>query len=440
MSTLLVEADPVVRDALRQHLRANDHDVVTAGSGEAALCLVRDRAADFDLVILDLDLTDRDGYSVCRRISAVLPDVPIVTCSANPDEATVVAAFEAGAVDFVAKPFRPGELVVRTRSALRLREERRRRREHERRLVVWARQLEKSNRDLESTVCIDQLTGIANRRHFDNLLRAEWRRATRDHTELSLVLLDLDDFHAFNDRYGHVGGDACLARIAKALAHCLRRASDVLARYGGEELVAILPETDAVGACVVAERLRLCVEELAIPHAGSRCGSVVTLSAGVATLRPTANATPESLVSNADAALFRAKHDGRNRCRADAVQAEDVVVSRLPWPACPVEVAAPILVQRVPKLLDALRREVDPARQALRAGEFARLTSVGQQVRRTSTQLGFDQLVDIGGQLATAADREDQPAATAALDELAWYLQHVQVVYRRPAQERCDRW
>jgi diguanylate cyclase (GGDEF)-like protein len=424
--------DPEESAAVRDHLIASGcDDLVTASCGEAALCLARERAAGLDLVILDLDLPDVDGLAACRRIAAVLPGVPIIACSSRDDEPTIVGAFAAGAHDFVAKPFRFAELAVRVRAALRLREERCKRAQHEQRLVLWARQLEKTKRELESTVCIDQLTGIANRRHFDNLLRSEWRRAARDGTELSIVLFDLDDFHAFNDRYGHVGGDACLARVAQAMAYSLRRASDVLARYGGEELVAILPETDAVGACVVAERLRARVEQLQLPHAGSRCASVVTLSAGVASLRPAAGVAPDALVAAADVALYRAKRDGRNRCRADGVAAEGIVVSRMPWPICPVVIADPFLAQRVPKFLDALRINIEPVVAAVRGGVLAPAISAGQDVRRTSEPLGFAALVELGTRIEDEARRGDRRAVVSTLGELAWYVEHVQVVYRR---------
>jgi diguanylate cyclase (GGDEF)-like protein len=237
-------------------------------------------------------------------------------------------AYDAGAHDFIAKPVRPLELTLRAKAALRLRAERVRRGEYEQRLVQWAHQLAKSKRDLESTVRVDPLTGVANRRHFDMLIRAEWRRAARDQTSLSVVFVDLDDFHAFNERYGHIGGDACLAKVADVLARSLRRASDVLARYGGEELVAILPDTDTNGACVVGERLRATIEELQIPHVGSRCSRVVTLSAGVATRLASMGSNPESLIAAADAALFRAKAEGRNCYRAETIDVTDAAIRR----------------------------------------------------------------------------------------------------------------
>lgn len=434
VKALLVDPDQEIAAAVRERLiEVGCCDVVVRDCAEDALCLARDRNQDFDLVYLDLDVIDIDGFAACRRLASLLADVPIIACSKRADEATVLEAFEAGAHDFVAKPFRLSELVARARSALRLREERRRRWHHERRLVNWAHQLEKSNRDLESTVCIDPLTGIANRRHFDTLLNAEWRRAARDGTELSLVIFDLDDFHAYNDQYGHVGGDGCLVRVAKAMAHSLRRASDVLARYGGEELVAVLPETDAAGACVVAERLRARVEELRIPHAASRTSSVVTFSAGVATRSPAAGLPPEMLITAADAALFRAKRNGRNCCRADGLESEQITVSRRPWPKCPVVVVDPVLAQRVPRFLDTIRADIAPAPVAAAAGDFARISTIGQHVKRGATPLGFEALAELGTRLEAAARSADRDATLIAFDELGWYVEHVQVVYRRAA-------
>ncbi len=333
----------------------------------------------------------------------------------------MLRAFDAGAHDVVTKPLRTGELAARIRGALRLR-----------RLLQRARRLAMSNRDLESTICNDPLTGIANRRHFENLLHTEWRRAAREGSPLSLAMFDLDDFHAFNAHYGHIGGDACLVHVAKAMAHGLRRASDLLSRYGGEEFVALLPDTGARGACVVAERLRARVEDLAIPHAGSRTSHAVTISVGVATCTPGTELdddATELLVAAADAALFRAKDDGRNCCRADGVTAEHVVITSKPWPTCPLVVLDPVFARRAPRMLDGLRADVTAALSRARAGHLPSGT-IAHATKRAAAQLGIDELGALGVKLLDAIAALDRNATTKHLDELAWYLGHVQVVYR----------
>ncbi len=174
------------------------------------------------------------------------------------------------------------------------------------------RETEAANARLNLLARQDGLTGIANRRHFDEMLETEHRRATRDRTHLALVMIDVDHFKAFNDRYGHPEGDRCLQSIAAVLETMLRRPADLAARYGGEELVLLLPGTDAVGAHVVATRVVERVRALQIPHAGSPLG-VVTISAGVQAIIPDPEQPArESLLNAADRALYAAKCGGRS--------------------------------------------------------------------------------------------------------------------------------
>jgi diguanylate cyclase (GGDEF)-like protein len=173
-------------------------------------------------------------------------------------------------------------------------------------------QLEEANTKLQLLSEVDPLTGIANRRRFEETLAREWRRATRDELSLSLVMIDIDAFKAFNDAHGHQVGDQCLRRVATEIREALTRPGDLVARYGGEEFAAILPSTPARGAHAVAEMLRSRVESLATPHSGATSG-VVTISLGVATASPGAASSPETLVAAADEALYRAKRAGKNR-------------------------------------------------------------------------------------------------------------------------------
>ncbi|MBO9540501.1 GGDEF domain-containing protein [bacterium] len=159
----------------------------------------------------------------------------------------------------------------------------------------------------------DGLTGIPNRRIFDEVLVREWERCGRQATPLSLVMLDIDYFKVFNDTYGHQAGDDCLRQVAKALAGQVNRPGELVARYGGEEFSIILSDTDALGAEQIAERVRSQVEALAIPHAGSKAAPCVTMSLGVATLVPRPEDAADRMVALADHALYQAKQEGRNR-------------------------------------------------------------------------------------------------------------------------------
>lgn len=158
----------------------------------------------------------------------------------------------------------------------------------------------------------DQLTGLANRRHFDETLAGEWQRALRQRGEVALIIFDVDEFKRYNDHFGHPGGDACLRRLAAAARELVHRPSDLVVRMGGEEFAVLLPLTPAAGASAIAEMLRQAIENLRLPHAPDARHPVVTISAGVATLRPDSGLHYDELVKAADAALYAAKHAGRN--------------------------------------------------------------------------------------------------------------------------------
>lgn len=172
--------------------------------------------------------------------------------------------------------------------------------------------LRRANEQLEELSRTDPLTQLANRRHFDLYLEQIWYQAARDRQPLSLILFDVDYFKSFNDTYGHQAGDACLAQIAQA-AKQGQRSQDLVARYGGEEFALILPQTDAMGARTVASQLQQRIDQLAIPHAGSPVSNHLTISLGVSTLVPGPPYQLQDLILQADAALYAAKRQGRDR-------------------------------------------------------------------------------------------------------------------------------
>lgn len=171
----------------------------------------------------------------------------------------------------------------------------------------------KAEEQLKLIAFMDGLTGIANRRHFDNTLDLEWRRAMRSAKPLSLIIIDVDYFKNYNDVYGHLAGDSCLQKIAHTIRDSLRRAGNFVARYGGEEFIVILPDTNTEGAYLFAESLREKIENLNIEHKDSKADKNVTVSLGVSTTIPKKDSTQDELISLADKALYKAKQGGRNR-------------------------------------------------------------------------------------------------------------------------------
>jgi diguanylate cyclase (GGDEF)-like protein len=178
------------------------------------------------------------------------------------------------------------------------------------------KELEVANRQLEQLVSVDGLTGIENRRAFDELLSREWVGHARRSSPVALILCDIDFFKRYNDSYGHLEGDDALRKVAQCLSGVLHREVDTVFRYGGEEFAVVLPDTDQEGALKIAERLNNAVFSLHIPHDASSVSDRITLSCGVAAMMPTANLRPEDLIASADSALYEAKDAGRNRVKA----------------------------------------------------------------------------------------------------------------------------
>ncbi len=288
---LLVDDQPVNIQTLYQ-IFADDHEVFMATSGEQALALCRDKQPD--LVLLDVIMPGMDGLETCQRLKedADTADIPVifVTSQNSPEEET--HGLEVGAVDFISKPVNPAVVRARVKTQLTL----------------------KAQTDaLRMLASLDGLTGVPNRRIFDERLDAEWRACRRSGSPLSLLMVDVDHFKLYNDHYGHLDGDQCLKAIASALASSVERGRDMLARFGGEEFVCLLPDTDLEGAKHIAEKLRQAVEGLAIPHVESKTAATVTVSLGVATTAECDALEPPDLLKVADEQLYLAKQSGRNR-------------------------------------------------------------------------------------------------------------------------------
>ncbi|PIF29125.1 response regulator receiver modulated diguanylate cyclase [Acidovorax sp. 56] len=271
-----------------------------ATRGDEALKLMLESAPD--LVLLDAEMPGMSGYEVCEaiRADATLADIPVIFVTGHGETDAEVRGLEAGAVDFITKPVNEALLLARVRTQLRL----------------------KSMADeLRSMATTDGLTGLANRRHFDELMRREWQRCARTGSSIALLMADIDHFKRYNDSYGHPGGDACLQAVAKALTLVARRPADRVGRLGGEEFVVLLPDTDVAGGQEVAEHAVKLIQALALPHVASLTAEHVTISVGVAvcTGQDMARHDPQSLYSAADHALYAAKAQGRNRWAAEVM-------------------------------------------------------------------------------------------------------------------------
>jgi len=284
---LIVDDQPanvhVLADAL-----GSDFELLVAGSAARALEL----APSADLILLDVLMPELDGLEVCRRLKAneVTRRIPVIFVSALEQTEDQTQGFEAGAVDYIVKPINPAIVRARVRTHLEL----------------------KAARDLlERLATHDALTGIANRRRFDEALAEEWRRSMRTSHFLTLALADIDHFKAFNDRHGHVGGDTCLRMVAGALQRLSRRPGELVARYGGEEFAFLLPDVDLDGARLFVSRVLGAVAATSVE--GLAGSGTVGVSVGAVTVIPSPLNSLDDALRVADEGLYRAKKTGRHR-------------------------------------------------------------------------------------------------------------------------------
>nr|CRH04637.1 putative Response regulator receiver modulated diguanylate cyclase [Candidatus Magnetococcus massalia] len=290
---ILIVDDMVTNIKILKQAIDPKHQVFFATNGTDALQLSLEKGPD--LILLDVAMPDLDGFEVCKRLKAdpVTADIPVIFVTSMEAEEDELKGLRSGAVDFITKPVRSAVVAQRVDIHIKLR------------LL---------QRKLEALSYHDGLTGVANRRRFNELFKTEWARSIRSPAPISLIMVDVDHFKQFNDHYGHQAGDDCLRTVAHAMEQSLKRVTDLLARYGGEEFVVLMPGTDEEGAKQVGEALLKVVAELQIPHAYSSIAEqVVTISVGMVSCMPDKLMHRDSLNKAADDALYQAKQQGRNR-------------------------------------------------------------------------------------------------------------------------------
>jgi two-component system, cell cycle response regulator len=294
---LIVDDDPDVRMFVRAVLEADGHEVVEAGSGVEAIA--RLRAHRPALILLDVMMPAMDGFAVVEAIKHEPgPFTPVILLTALDDPGSRKKGIDAGADEILAKPVHPFELRLRCRAMLRIH--------------MLTEELHAANRRLRALARTDELTHVRNRRGLRSALLREFRRAERYGGALTVMAFDVDRFKGVNDKFGHPVGDRVLYAVAQALKRGVREV-DVVGRVGGEEFVVLAPETSGREAILLAERLRREVaQRIVTTPEGEQIQ--VTVSCGIATLSEVDARTPDDLIAVADAALYRAKERGRDRC------------------------------------------------------------------------------------------------------------------------------
>lgn len=313
LRVLLVDDQEIVAVAIRKMLEGQGMEFHYCN--DPAKAVKEANVFQPTVILQDLIMPDVDGYTLLRfyRKNPATSAIPVIVLSSKEDPKDKSQAFTNGANDYLVKLPDKIELVARVRAHSRSYLAQKERDEAYKELTRLKQKLEESNAVLQRLSVLDGLTGLANRRHFDEILQQEWKRAIRDESDISIILLDIDFFKRYNDNYGHQGGDDCLRAVSAALSKAIHRPGDFIARYGGEEFVAILPETSIDGAVKIAEMMRANVEAANIPHAFSGAADHVTISLGIASVIPKSEHAPQELIERADQALYKAKEQGRNR-------------------------------------------------------------------------------------------------------------------------------
>lgn len=289
---LIVDDDPACIEVLLQLLSYERVQLQASRDGASALSLARSWQPD--LILLDVEMPEVNGYDVCHLLKQdpATTGITVLFVTGMSDVQDETKGLQLGAVDYIVKPFEFSVLKARVRNHL---------------------ELHQKNQALVNEAMTDGLTGVPNRRCFETVLTQEWNRCARYGRPLSMMMIDIDCFKRYNDHFGHPQGDLCLQAVARMLQDGLRRASDLVARIGGEEFAVLLPEMEEADMLVLAEQLRRRVESEAIEHVPTLEPAVVTVSIGCCTVMPELGQGTQAMMLSADNNLYQAKSLGRNQ-------------------------------------------------------------------------------------------------------------------------------
>jgi diguanylate cyclase (GGDEF)-like protein len=296
--TILVIDDEHLYLELIADVLGDDYKILVADEGMTGMEIAAENLPQ--LILLDLMMPGIDGFEVyrCLKADPRTCEIPVIFITGMGDVATETKGLKMGAVDYINKPINPHLVKARVNTQINF----------------------KLMRDkLLMLAATDGLTGLANRFHFDGMLAYEYARHLRSGEELALIMLDIDNFKAFNDTYGHISGDECLREVAKAMTRTVSRTTDLVARYGGEEFAVLLPDTSLRGAVVIAERVRTCIGDLTLPQRETNAGHI-TASLGVVSGRFLTGSSIVDVLAEADIQLYTAKAGGRNRVSFRAIE------------------------------------------------------------------------------------------------------------------------
>lgn len=316
INILIVDDRPENLFVLESVLENMNCNIIRALSGNEALSLMLDYK--FALVLLDVQMPEMDGFETAElmRSSSRTRYIPIIFVTAiSKEQKCIFKGYEVGAVDYLFKPIEPVILQSKVRVFIELYNQKLLVEEQSRLLKLRVQELTELraiNNRLEDLSMKDSLTGISNRRHFDQYIKTSFKSCMRSGKPLSLIMIDIDHFKLYNDNYGHQKGDDCISRVAKTMLNAVKRPMDLVARYGGEEFAVVLNETDKDGAKIVAKEIRSDINGLSLPHEYSYIAPHITLSLGVATIIPSNSCSIKEFINRADKALYRAKQSGRN--------------------------------------------------------------------------------------------------------------------------------
>ena len=309
---LIADDDSVSSYMLAQVLHQYGYQTLVVGDGQAALSACQKELPD--IILMDAVMPVLDGFNCCRTLHAMYgSDCPptLMNTGLN-DTESVEKAYKVGAVDYVTKPFHWAVLRGRMRQTIKAHIAHQKLKQSLQKERLLRQELKLANQQLHRLATKDGLTGITNRRIFDETLEVEWKRLYREQSSLGLALIDVDCFKTYNDTYGHLSGDRCLCQVADVIKGCARRPADVAARYGGEEFALILPNTELEGVIHIGKSIQTDLHKRAIPHIASVVRPLVTVSIGVVAIVPTLSSSPQTLINWADQALYNAKKNGRD--------------------------------------------------------------------------------------------------------------------------------